>query len=86
LARLGRQAQARVIRKNAKLTVDEVEKVPCSPKSPPGNSDGGACNALKSTLSPAMGATCGRRERRTDAGKRVADKEEQSSPALELES
>jgi len=29
---------------------------------------GDACNARKSTLSPAMGATCGRREREAGAG------------------
>ena len=35
-----------------------------------------ACNALNSTLSPAMGVTCGRREREADAG----NEEERSSP------
>lgn len=38
--------------------------------SPPGNAGGDACNVLQSTLSPAMGRTCGRRERGTDAGRR----------------
>jgi hypothetical protein len=42
--------------------------VSCSPKFLPGNADRGACNVLKSTLSPAMGRRCGRRERGTDAG------------------
>jgi hypothetical protein len=38
--------------------------------------DTDACNALKGTLPPAMGTTCGRREREADAG----NEEERSSP------
>jgi hypothetical protein len=52
--------------------------VTCSPQPLSGNTGGGACNVLKSTLSPAMGRTCGRRERRTGAGY----EEEQSSEVL----
>lgn len=42
-------------------------------EAPVGYSDCGGCNALpkrKPVLSPAMGETCGRRERRTDGGTR----------------
>jgi len=56
---------------------NEVVKASCSPKSLPGNAGRDACNVLKSTLSPAMGRTCGRRERGTGAG--GGEKKERSS-------